>query len=102
MRSNLIIIRPVGIASGVGSVDMSCPRCDLLQEKMDAIEAAQIDQGFAFVRFRGKVKLVIMGTIECIHRNRGNDGPPTPHCNWGICNPAGCEHWTHRMDEGVA
>lgn len=74
---------------------MSCLCCTDLREKVEAIEKAQRAQGFAFVRIAGEMKLVVMSAHDCIHRNAETPQPPTGDCNYGLCQPAGCEHFTH-------
>lgn len=75
---------------------MSCLCCKDLREKMEAIEKAQREQGFVFVRIAGVLRLVVMSGYDCIYRNAEIDTPPAEHCTYGICHPAGCDHFKHR------
>lgn len=87
-----------GFKSTKGFNLMSCLCCKDLREKVEAIEKAQREQGFAFVRTGGELKLIIMSSYDCIHRNAEIDDPPTKQCTYGLCIPAGCDHFTHQRE----
>lgn len=70
---------------------MSCLCCADLREELGAIKASLIDQGFAFVRIEGELKLMQKTHFDCAHKNTSK----TKSCWARSCGPAGCDDWEH-------
>lgn len=69
---------------------MTC-RCETLQEKIEAIEAAMRSEGWGFVKRSGAIILVKMTRDECRHK----DTDKTKWCLNDAC-AAGCDVWEGR------